>query len=142
MTLSIATFYMISAAVSTGMAWRYLTRPGVSLYARRMLIGRHVSFIVLNVICQFYIFHDRELTIIDPDANRVGWIPTIEAIIFFAQGVFLSLPRLIEPGFLQTLWWYVSLRLSPAKRAQIEQLQLKSYRQNWEKIENMAIAAA
>ena len=46
--------YIGYAVASVIVAFQFVRKPGISGEARRMVVNRHVSYIVVNVVCQLY----------------------------------------------------------------------------------------
>ena len=46
--------YLIIAFCSIIFAFRFVSKPGISEEARKLIVRIHISYIVVNVICQMY----------------------------------------------------------------------------------------
>ena len=65
-----------------------------------MILRRHVTFIILNMFCQLYANMSRVVNLISRKDVDIDSVPTrIAIVLFFGQGVWLNLIRLLEPGY-------------------------------------------
>ena len=97
--------YLISACASAFYALRFLNRPGISTTARRMIVRRHLSYIIMNIFCQMYNMVSKITTNMDPQMEIEGWYITIMIVLFFGQGFFMNIIRTAEPTYLPSAWF-------------------------------------
>ena len=70
-----------------------------------MITRRHITYIVVNILCQSYNMISKVESNIHLESRKTWWqVPLI--ILYFGQGVWLNLVRLAEPTFLPTAWFY------------------------------------
>ena len=78
----------------------------MSAGARKMIVRRHISYIILNVLCQVYNMVSKVTNNVDWEKNYSGPVLTIFAVLFFGQGVWLNLVRIAEPTYVPTVAFY------------------------------------
>ena len=98
--------YLVIAIWSIYYAFKHLSRPGMSSTARGMITRRHISYIVVNILCQTYNIMSKVTTNVNPHRSFQGYILTPLIVLYFGQGVWLNLVRLAEPTFLPTAAFY------------------------------------
>ena len=98
--------YLMTTIWSASYAVFYLRRPGMSRTARKMIVTRHLSYIIVNVICQIYIITSEIELITTEDTIEPSWWSLVLAVLFFGQGFFLNIVLLAEPTYLPTLAHY------------------------------------
>ena len=62
--------------------------------------------IFMNVLCQSYNVFSKFTTNIDPEKGYSGYLLFILIILYFGQGIWLNLVRLLEPSYLPTFCFY------------------------------------
>ena len=75
--------YIVIAIWSIYYAFKHLSRPGMSSVARGMIKRRHVSYIVVNVLCQTYNVLSKVTTNIDANYSLQGWILVPLVVLYF-----------------------------------------------------------
>ena len=76
-------FYIVVAIYSIYYALKHLKRPGMSSESRVLLMRRHISYIVMNVLCQTYNVLSKITTNINPGKSYQGYILAILIVLFF-----------------------------------------------------------
>ena len=103
--------YLVVAILSIYYAFKHLSKPGMSSEARGMTTRRHISFILANVLCQMYNVLSKVTTNVNPGKNFNGWVLNILAALYFGQGIWLNLVRLLEPSYLPTFCFYTKNKI-------------------------------
>ena len=75
----------------------------MSSTARQMIIRRHISYIVVNVLCQLYTMISKVSNYINPQKTETNWAYNILIFLYFGQGIWLNLVRLAEPSLLPVM---------------------------------------
>ena len=104
-------FYLVVAILSIYYAMKHLNRPGMSSESRALLMRRHISYILMNVACQIYNVFSKITTNLNPTKSFQGYICAILIVLFFGQGIWLNLVRLLEPSYLPTFWFYTKTKV-------------------------------
>ena len=106
LVVSIFATYVVIAAYSSFFAYKALKRPGVSSVARQMINRRHITYIIVNVLCQLYNNYSRVILSLQPNKTHENWFLDVLVVLYFGQGVWLNLVRLWEPSLPPALWYY------------------------------------
>ena len=96
--------YYIMAIYSAVSAFLFLNRSGMSSEARKMIVKRHISGILLGIVCQIYNLVSRINNIFSAEDSLQGWYLEIFSVLFFGQGIWLNLVRLLEPRLIPVMW--------------------------------------
>ena len=101
--------YILIAFYSSIVAFVELRKPGMSSAARKMIINRHISYMVVNILCQSYNMFGQIILVQTPDATKADtWYFNIWATLFFGQGVWLNVVKLAEPSLLPAAIYYTT----------------------------------
>ena len=109
--------YLVIAICSIYYAVRFVSKPGISEEARKLIVRIHISYIVVNVICQMYSIVSKVIVPFGKkddfgnlDTNFNKWYWHMLAVFFFGQGLWLSLIRILEPKYAETVWYNLKIR--------------------------------
>ena len=102
--------YIGAAIISIIFAFRFVRQPGISSEARKTVVRVHITFVLVNIICQMYNIISRMIIPThqgqqDIDFSMWYW-KTMEAL-FFGQGLWLSIVRLTEPLYVHTVIFHI-----------------------------------
>jgi len=131
--------YLSFAVASIIFAFRFVRKPGISQEARQEIVRVHITYIVVNVVCQMYNIISRAIMPVhmghQDHINFGTWYWIILEALFFGQGLWLALVRFSETLFAQTVWYNLKKKFSKS-RAEEKYLINKSDRDDqWTVIE-------
>lgn len=93
------------ALISITYATWFMCKPGTARSTLKIIIYRHVAYIIVNILCQTYAVGSMVLLglgKINQSHSHEAWMPF--AILFFGQGILLTLVRLTEASFCRSIW--------------------------------------
>lgn len=98
--------FMIFSLYSSITACRMLTKPGVSVELRKLIMSRHMAYTCLYTICNLFVAVRNVIFIseIDDELFNDQWYVWVLSILFYCQGIFIALLRWYEPAFYQIAW--------------------------------------
>ena len=139
--------YLIIAVASIIFAYRFVRKPGISQEARSLIVRIHITYIVVNIVCQMYSIVSKAMVPIEfnktlkeesiesSEFNYDSWYFVMMATFFFGQGLFLTLVRIMEPGYVETILFNIKFKIC-AKR--IRRKVAENEEEFWAPIEKIA----
>lgn len=118
--VSVFFVYILCAIVSAIYAICRLRQAGISSEARQMFARRHISYIVVNFVCQSYNIYSKYVTNTS-NINVQNALSFVMTVLFFGQGIFLNLVRLAEPSLMPTLKYHLTETFCGSKKFEGEE---------------------
>ena len=107
--------YLIFAIYSIYFAFRFVSKPGISSEARKLIVRVHVVYIFVNVVCQMYNILSRMMQARSnfnaDEYDFSAWYWSVMECAFFGQGLWLTIVRLSEPLYAKTIWYNIKKRV-------------------------------
>ena len=101
------------ALISLTYATWFLCKPGTGRATLKIIIYRHVAYIIVNNLCQTYAVGSMVLLgfgDVNQNKSHSFWMPF--AYLFFGQGILLTLVRLTESSFSRSIWLFLKSYLA------------------------------
>ena len=78
-----------------------LTKPGVSVELRKLIMSRHMAYTILYATCNSFVAVRNVIFLTQVDATMFHdqWYVWVLSIVFYCQGIFVALLRWYEPAF-------------------------------------------
>ena len=98
--------FLITGFGSIITSCRMLSRPGVSIEVRKLIISRHISYFLLYATSNLFIAIRNIYFVFGLDATSFNdqWYVLLLSIMFYCQGIFVATLRWYEPAFYQIAW--------------------------------------
>ena len=83
-----------------------LSKPGVSIEVRKLVISRHIGYFLLYAISNLFIAIRNTYFIVGFDTSSFDnqWYVWVLSMMFYCQGIFVATLRWYEPAFYQIAW--------------------------------------
>jgi len=99
--LGVFVIFLFAGVISIFFGIRMVSKPGVSIEVRKLILSRHIGYILTYSTCNMFIAIRNFYYIfsIDADSFNNQWYVVVFGVLFYSQGIAIVILRCFEPAF-------------------------------------------